>query len=407
MHITKRTLTGDTVAFAAWQLQDGTVVFVKVLQAQYDAFAIKGRGVGDPPGRPDPAATFLIGGGGVPALDTADGWPSIGDVWERVNDETGEIELHVATGDGYDWEYSFDVASDPGLSGQSMLSEFSAQSVGNRARFRPDAYAKDAGGLYAVTATRQLTLDADVLTVLEAADTEAVRSEKTIPNHKSVTFDAKSSGASLTASLTIAHVVTNTQTNLHLSVWTGFANGGGQTISDITYNGTSLGAALVTGDPALGRRAEQWAMANPSTGTNNIVITQSGAANDLTGGGWSAYGADQGTLYSNTGSANGTSTTPAVTITSAVGELVVTCTLSRNQDITPDGSWASDWNATGAAIRYAGSHLAGAASVTRTDSIASGQWILIGASIKASGPTVAQEMGGIASSGGDMVGQSW
>lgn len=379
--VTKRVLTGQQVAYTVWRLLDGSIVFQKVKQAEYDDFVLVRKAVGDAPGRPDPDAVFLTGGGGILAVDTADGWPSVGDVWEQPNGDTGKPDLVIATGDEYYWHYSHGIASDPGLTGQSTFVEFKAQSDGHRARFEAGEFAVDAQGVYTAQSSDVSLVD-DALTILIQPNTSTTTSSKTIPNHKSVTFDATDTGGSSgTTTLTIAHTVA-VQSNLHLSVWVGFQNGGGQTLSGVTYNAASMGAAQVTKDPALGRRVELYAMAAPATGTNNIVITASGNG-DLTGGGWSAYGADQSTLYSNTNSANATDTTPTLTITSAVGELVVTGTLDRTTNITPDATWTTDWNATGAAIRYAGCHIAGAASVTRTDSVASSQWILVGGSIKA------------------------
>src|SRR5512143_12398 len=92
----------ETVAFTVWGLPSETLHVAHVSQADYDA---ANRAATDPPGRPDPAARFLFGAGGIAALDTPDGWPAVGDCWEDVDADTGESTLSVALSPEPDWRY--------------------------------------------------------------------------------------------------------------------------------------------------------------------------------------------------------------------------------------------------------------------------------------------------------------
>ena len=81
MSLTLRTKTGGSVAYSVWLMGDNSVKTVKISQEEYDNFAIRDGGVGELPSKPAPDAVFVMAGGGVPALNTLDGWWSAGDCW--------------------------------------------------------------------------------------------------------------------------------------------------------------------------------------------------------------------------------------------------------------------------------------------------------------------------------------
>jgi len=155
----------------------------------------------------------------------------------------------------------------------------------------------------------------------------------------------------------------------------------------MTWNTTENLTSSLT-DVQNGRQVELWYLLNPTVGSFNVVVTQTGVGNTLAGGNWSAYGAHQTTPYSNTASNKALSGTSAtLTVNSVNNELVVALHGNRNSahTITVDGSWTEDWKAANAASGYtAGMHIAGATSsvsLTNTNST-SAEWIVIGGSIK-------------------------
>jgi hypothetical protein len=94
-----RTPTGQLVAASAWMMPDESIVFVKLSQKEFDVARAS-----DALGRyrpPDPAAQHVMSIGGIPALDTVDGFPEPGDYWEQddVDDDGKTIKtLHYQTG---------------------------------------------------------------------------------------------------------------------------------------------------------------------------------------------------------------------------------------------------------------------------------------------------------------------
>ena len=102
-----RHLTGGTVAATAWIMPDGSIAQVKLTQAEWD----KGEYDLRPP---DPKARRVFGIGGIPALDTVDGFPSPGDYWEAPAEDpvTGDLvtALHIQSGTDLfgNWSYAQD-----------------------------------------------------------------------------------------------------------------------------------------------------------------------------------------------------------------------------------------------------------------------------------------------------------
>jgi hypothetical protein len=129
-----RRMTGGENAAAAWAMPDDSIVFVKLTQKQYLAAA----GDMERMGRPSPDARPLMAVGGMPELDTADGYPGPGDYWEMPDGEGGTV-LHVQTGtDPFgDWHYTFERQKIDQFTGKvavdakgKALTEFTAQVKG-------------------------------------------------------------------------------------------------------------------------------------------------------------------------------------------------------------------------------------------------------------------------------------
>ena len=197
-----------------------------------------------------------------------------------------------------------------------------------------------------------------------------------------IAFDAaSSSGGAAVTSVTWSH--TTSGANRALIVGVSFWNGSTQSISGVTYAGTAMtnvgGATDLSND-----RAQQWALSNPTTGANNVVVSFS-AAVDAVCGAVSFTGAHQTTasLTGTQATATGTSTAPSVNVTSATGEIVIDTLAQFAQTDTVGAGQTQRWNATFGSEDGAGSTEAGAATVTMSWTLgASADWALVGVGVK-------------------------
>ena len=137
-------------------------------------------------------------------------------------------------------------------------------------------------------------------------------------------FDAVSKTKSASAnSLTVSHTMSASANGL-LTVCA-HANTTTTTIT-VTYNGVAMTSAVRRTN---GGASELFYLAAPATGANNIVASFS-ATERVAVGGVSFTAVDQSTPIDNATSAIGTSTAPAVTITSAVDDMTVDCLGNNN-----------------------------------------------------------------------------
>jgi hypothetical protein len=364
-----RFLTGGSVAASLWLLANNTPVVVKNTQAEYDDFAVRRGGRGFIAGRPEPDARFLMAAGGIPAINTLDGWPSPDDCWEYDDPETGKVLIYAT-----DWR--------PLCLHEQYVTDVP---VGGRSNF--------AGGIAVSQGTRQgfrtyNLLDLGSLVVTRQPKLEYTPITGNIPNTHSVTFDATSSGqADPAASITISHTTTTEAERYIASTATCRA---GQTLSTVTYNAVGLTSRqdVLNGNT----RGYLFDLVAPATGANNLVVTYSASTSGVAGC-RTGYGVDQTTPRTGTGNNTGNSTAPTITIASAVGELVCSMVCwPDNQTLTPDGTWVTDWNlnntdAGGNWRNASGSHIAGASSVTYTGTLsAPNVWVALAVAIKAALP---------------------
>lgn len=377
--LTEITPTGGTYAQATWRLVNGTTQSTYMTQAQFDAWGA----IGEPPTKPAVDATFLMAAGNIPAFNTPNGRPRLGDFWVR-NPTTREVVLYFS--DEPNWGYSLAVANDP-LSGQtSQLQGFACGVINNTfvtTLTNPRLTALRAGTLTVtirniVIVNNSVTIPDNYIQRISQAITA------TIPNHRSVTFDASSHAFnSSTNTLTWSHTVAS-QSDRYLSV-------GGITrqrnISSPTYNGDAM-TTSVTQATSGDTKCEMFGLVAPDTGTNTVSLTQNLSAGEFAASAISAYGVDQATPTTDTDSATGASTGPTLTLSSAASEIAFTVVgWDRLTSVTntPDGTWTAVTADLGSALACQGAYKTGAASVTRTDTLsASADWLIQGVAMKAS-----------------------
>lgn len=131
-----------------------------------------------------------------------------------------------------------------------------------------------------------------------------------------IAFDAKSIGSSGTdvTSLTIAHTCTGS--NLVLVV-VATIQGNAATVTGITYNGVAMTLGKKGGPDADNNQVYLFYLANPATGTNNIVITYSGNASPVFGAGISYTGANVSSPLGAIGSTNDSVQNPSHSLTTS------------------------------------------------------------------------------------------
>ena len=197
-----------------------------------------------------------------------------------------------------------------------------------------------------------------------------------------VAFDAtaNANGNGVT-SLSFSHTCTGS--DLCLVVGSGSSSPG--TITALTYAGAALTLIGALTSSNTFQRVEQWRRIAPATGANTVAVTYD-VANQCVAGSISFTGVDQATPVAGYASATGLSTTPSVTVTSAVGNMVVDATvIDDGTAVTPGAGQTERWDVQAGAIgvRGSGSTEAGAVSVVMDWTSLSVDWTTNGCSVQA------------------------
>jgi len=92
-------------------------------------------------------------------------------------------------------------------------------------------------------------------------------------------------------------------------------------VTAITYDGDSL--SIADRDVGSDFTLEIWELANPSTGSNTLSVTWNGSDSNAAAGAFAFSGVDQTTPSDGFQGANGTSSSPSVTVTSKTDDFVL------------------------------------------------------------------------------------
>ena len=148
-------------------------------------------------------------------------------------------------------------------------------------------------------------------------------------------FDAKTQADATSTGLTVSHTASASATLLVV----GIVLRGFQTINSLTYGGQALTLAK---EDALSTDQERTAIyykVNPPTGANNLVVGLSASVqHSVSVSSWIATSPSLDV----TGSATGTSTTPAASVSGAVGGLGIDCVSSESNSNPPFSSAGGD-----------------------------------------------------------------
>lgn len=118
------------------------------------------------------------------------------------------------------------------------------------------------------------------------------------------------------SSNTFSHTVPATGARRALRVFAAAFNGGGGSITGVTYAGVSMTKVGATfGTITSEGIAEQYILVNPSTGANNVVISASGSLSEIIGVASSWEDVDQTTPTSDSDGGTGSGAAPSISLT--------------------------------------------------------------------------------------------
>ena len=149
----------------------------------------------------------------------------------------------------------------------------------------------------------------------------------------------------------------------------GISTGHDTSVSSVTYDGLALQLIGSQGNPGNHTHVEMWDLVAPPVGTASIVVTL-GSSQTISAGAVDFFGVDQSTPLGTFVSADATTATPSITVSSAPGNVVInTVAVQPYQTLTAPGSGQTQlWNySTGTSSNNCvggGSTAPGAASVT-------------------------------------------
>lgn len=176
---------------------------------------------------------------------------------------------------------------------------------------------------------------------------------------------------------------TNTAGNL-LLLFISWTSGTGAISGAPTYNGVAM-TQIPSSPVASGTSSVAvYYLKNPATGAKTLAFATAGAPADGIAGAFCFTQADLGTTFGTTATGSSTTTNPSITVTSAVGEIVVAAVMAQSRTISSFGASQTQLflnNVT--APVGGGSFKSGAASVTMSATLsATGTWASIGVSVK-------------------------
>ncbi|MGH9443509.1 MAG: C25 family cysteine peptidase [Thermoanaerobaculia bacterium] len=198
--------------------------------------------------------------------------------------------------------------------------------------------------------------------------------------------------------LTISHTTTSAGVNRYLLVGVSMniAPDENATVASVTYDGILMNLIGVQNSTngSNDRRIEMWELVNPPSGTFDVVVTKTSTGTGtvgVTAGAIGFTGVDQETPSRNFNSAQGSSNTPSVIVTSVANDVVVDTVAGRgDKTLTVGAGQTSRWNlnsggtSTTADVRGGGSTEPGAGTVTMSWTLSgnSQRWAIGGVSLQ-------------------------
>ena len=200
-----------------------------------------------------------------------------------------------------------------------------------------------------------------------------------------IAFDAATVGTcEACSSKTVTHTATGA--NLYAVVGVGLY-GNTVTVTGVTCDGVAM--SLIRAEPhsTENRTVELWGKAGCATGVKDYIVTLSGSNNGVVVGVSTFTGVHQTTPTGTPNSAESTGALPVtVTVTSAVGELVIDATMMYDtaETLTVDASQTERYHgSSGTWTESGGSTEVGAANVTMSwTNTSNDAWVIAAVSLK-------------------------
>ncbi len=210
-----------------------------------------------------------------------------------------------------------------------------------------------------------------------------------------VTVDATSTGTtpSFASSDTVSHTTAGSDRLMLVGI--SFGQDKGDSVSSVTYNGTSLSLVGARDNSIpLSSRVEIWSLVAPDTGMHDVVVNYSGTNHiGATIGVMTFNGVDQATALRSFSSSEGDSTAPSTNVSSATDEVVFgVLALDHNADIdlVPGGGQTEHWDLWRDKATGGGTTESGAPTVVTSWSLPlSRKWAAGGVSIQPSNTNAA------------------
>ncbi len=206
-----------------------------------------------------------------------------------------------------------------------------------------------------------------------------------------VSLDSKTTGSTSGSGLTLSHTAAGDDRLMLVTV--SMAHPDGESVNNITYNGTSL---FLVGTTGGGHDAlvEIWGLVAPDLGTHDVVVSLTGSPSEGTIVGVSTFaGVDQSTPLGTFTSATGDSSSLAVNVGSAEDELVfaaITVDNGDNQSLSPGAGQTEYWDLYRGHANAGASVEDGATTVNMSWNFGDGNpWAVGGISIR---PTIATNL---------------
>ena len=200
---------------------------------------------------------------------------------------------------------------------------------------------------------------------------------------QAVAVDASSSVATDgVASVNLAHTTSGSNRLMLVTVAT---DPHGDRASAVTYNGVNLSLVGVEEFAGQHSRVEIWSLVAPSSGAHNVVVTMTGTNyNGLAVGVTTYTGVNQAAPLLDFNSASGSSTAAAVTVTSALNDLVFAAVHSHNGGgVVPGAGQTEYWDVFSGQSNGAASGQPGAGSVTSSWTVVNDDWSAAAVAVQA------------------------
>ncbi len=158
----------------------------------------------------------------------------------------------------------------------------------------------------------------------------------------------------------------------------------------VTYGGVAL--TKLSGIPGEGSNATTtylYYLVSPLSGANNVIVTNKDLSTvNFACGSISYSGVNQDTPWGTAVTGKGADSTPTITVTSAIGDVVVAVLSAEGiSTIAPGAGETEQWDDNLTSITGGGYTQAGAASVVMSPTSTTTDWTLVGASLKPASTT--------------------